>query len=135
MLARFLHWASRIFLGGIFLYAGYTKLENPLQFAVAVEGYQLLSPKQVIWLIKIIPWLEMGLGSALLAGIYMRGTAAFAAGMVVFFIGLMLVTYLRGIDADCGCFGMGEKISQLTLVRDAFIILPALYLIIRPRVK
>jgi uncharacterized membrane protein YphA (DoxX/SURF4 family) len=130
-----LHWVCRLFLGCIFIYAGYTKLENPLQFAVAVEGYKLLSPNLVIWAIKILPWLEISLGAVLLLGIMIRYTAALIGGFLALFIVVMLVTYLRGIEADCGCFGIGEKISPFTLVRDSFFILPALYLYFNPRIK
>ena len=59
MIWRILHWACRLFLGGIFIYAGYSKLENTLQFAVAVEGYQLLSAHLVISVVKVLPWLEI----------------------------------------------------------------------------
>jgi uncharacterized membrane protein YphA (DoxX/SURF4 family) len=132
MIPRILHWTCRIFLGGIFIYAGYTKAENPLQFAVAVEGYQLLSPGSVIWVVKILPWLEIILGIALISGIKIRYTAGFAGAFLTFFIGVMVVTFLRGIEVDCGCFGVGEKISPFTLARDAFFILPALFLVTQP---
>jgi uncharacterized membrane protein YphA (DoxX/SURF4 family) len=135
MIPRILHWACRIFLGGIFVYAGYTKVENPLQFAAAVEAYRILSPYLVIWVVKIQPWLEIVLGVALILGIAIRYTAAFAGGLFLFFIGIMLITYLRGIEADCGCFGVGEKISPLTLVRDTLFILPALYLFAQPWIE
>lgn len=135
MIWRILHWACRLFLGGIFIYAGYTKLENPLQFAAAVEAYQLLPPHLVIWVVKILPWFEISLGAALAAGFATRYTAAVAGGFLAVFIGVMFVTYLRGIEADCGCFGVGERISPFTLARDALFILPALFLIIQPRLE
>jgi hypothetical protein len=47
---------------------------------------------------------------------------------MLFFIALLTITYLRGIDADCGCFGSGAKISPLTILRDSLMLLPALYL-------
>ena len=135
MITHILRWACRLFLAGTFIYAGYTKLENPLQFAAALEAYQLLSPGMVIWVIKVLPWLEVVLGVALLLGIFIRFTAAFAGGLLVFFIGIMLITYLRGIEADCGCFGVGERISPFTLSRDTLFIIPALYLYFQPWIE
>jgi uncharacterized membrane protein YphA (DoxX/SURF4 family) len=132
MLPRLLHWACRIFLAVIFIYAGYTKLENPLQFAVAAEGYQLLSPGAVVWMVKILPWVEILLGVALLSGLWIRYTAGFTVIFLAFFIGVMFVTFLRGIEADCGCFGIGERISPFTLARDSLFILPAIFLVIQP---
>ncbi|MBI4766428.1 MAG: DoxX family membrane protein [Deltaproteobacteria bacterium] len=129
---KILHWNCRIFLAGIFIYAGYTKIVNPLQFAAAVEGYQLLSPDSVILVARILPWVEVILGIALIAGLMIRYTAAFAVAFLTFFIGIMLATYLRGIEADCGCFGIGERISPFTLARDSLFILPALFLVFQP---
>jgi uncharacterized membrane protein YphA (DoxX/SURF4 family) len=123
---------SRFVLAAIFIYAGYTKVENPLQFAVAVESYQLLPPNGVLWVVRILPWIEIILGLALLSGIKIRYTASFTIGFLLFFIGVMLITYLRGIEADCGCFGIGEKISPFTLLRDALFMLPAFVLLINP---
>lgn len=131
MIYRILHWACRIFLGGIFLYSGYTKIENPLQFAAAVEGYQLLSPGLVLWVVKILPWLEIVLGGVLLLGFKIRYTAALAASLLLFFTLIMLATYLQGIETDCGCFGVGERVSPFTLVRDSLFILPALFLVVQ----
>ena len=127
-----LHWISRILLAVVFIYAGYAKLKNPLQFAVAVEGYKLVSSGMVLLIVKVLPWVEIILGAALLLGIQIRFTAAITCGFLLFFIGLMLITYLRGIEADCGCFGVGEKISPLTLIRDASFLLPAFYLYLQP---
>lgn len=128
-----LHWVSRLFLVGIFIYAGYTKLENPLQFAVVVEGYKLLPPGIVVWVVEILPWIEIALGISFLLGIKIRYAAGFAGGLLLLFIGVMLITYLRGIEADCGCFGVGEKISPTTLIRDVLFMLPALYLYLQAR--
>jgi putative oxidoreductase len=133
MIPHLLHWACRFFLGGLFIYAGYTKGENPLQFAVALEAYQLLSPNSVIWVVKTLPWLEIVLGATLILGITVRYTAALAGALLTLFVAVMLVTYLRGIEADCGCFGIGARISPFTLARDFLFILPAFYLVLKPK--
>ncbi len=132
IIPHILHWACRLFLGGIFIYAGYTKVGNPLQFAAAVEAYQLLSPNLVIWVVKILPWLEITLGILLVLGILIRYTAGVAGVLLLFFVSVMLVTFLRGIEADCGCFGLGEKISIFTMGRHTLFILPALFLVVQP---
>jgi uncharacterized membrane protein YphA (DoxX/SURF4 family) len=135
MIQRILHWACRLFLGGIFIYAGYTKVENPLQFAAAIEAYKLLPPAIVLWVVKVLPWIEIVLGVCVLAGIMIRYTAALAGALLALFIAAMLVTYLRGIEADCGCFGIGERISPLTLARDTLFLLPAVFLAAQPWIE
>ena len=38
--------------------------------------------------------------------------------VLTLFFGLMVRAYVRGETIDCGCFGPGEAISPLTLLRD-----------------
>jgi len=132
MTIRILHWASRIIIAAIFIYAGYTKVQAPIQFAAAIEKYQLLPPGAVLWVVKILPWSELVLGVMLIVGIKIRYFAGTAAAILSFFVVVMAVTYARGIEADCGCFGLGEPISPLTLLRDTLFIVPAAFLVAQP---
>lgn len=132
MALRTLHWICRIFLAVIFAYAGYTKAVNPIQFAAAIEKYQILPPAAVLWVVWTLPWVEIILGAILLIGIKIRYFAGLAFGILLLFVVVMAVTYARGIEADCGCFGIGEPISPLTLLRDSLFMLPALFLVAQP---
>jgi uncharacterized membrane protein YphA (DoxX/SURF4 family) len=132
MAIKTIHWCCRLFLAAMFIYAGYTKLDNELQFAAAVEAYKLLAAGQVMWVVYVLPRFEILLGIALLVGPWIRYSAAFTAAFLGFFILVMLVTYLRGIEADCGCFGIGERISPRTLLRDSLFTLPAVFLAVQP---
>ena len=132
---KVLHWACRLFLAWLWIYAGYTKIQSPLQFAGAIEGYDLLPSAAVIWVADTLPWLEVLLGIVLLTGPKVRWSAMASAGLLAFFIVILTITYFRGIEANCGCFGVGERISPLTLLRDSLFILPALFLIFQPRVE
>ena len=82
---KIVNWCCRIFLAVIFIYAAYTKIENPLQFAAAIEAYQLLPPSIVIWVVKVLPWLEVGLGVAVLLGPLVRFSAASITAFLAFF--------------------------------------------------
>ncbi len=131
MIDKLLHWISRLGLGGLFIYAGFTKLypaENQFLFEMAVSSYQLLPVPAVNLVALVLPWTEIALGVMLLVGWRLRYFATFAAGLLGLFIGAMTITYLRGIEADCGCFGLGEPISSYTLLRDSFVLLMALFL-------
>jgi uncharacterized membrane protein YphA (DoxX/SURF4 family) len=127
-----LHWVSRIFIAAIFIYAGYTKVLAPIQFAAAIEKYQILPPGGVLWVVKTLPWIEIVLGILVLLGVKIRYFAGAAASLLAFFVVVMAVTYARGIEADCGCFGIGEPISPLTLLRDTLFIIPAAFLVAQP---
>jgi uncharacterized membrane protein YphA (DoxX/SURF4 family) len=135
MVFRILHWACRLVLAGIFLYTGYIKIESPLQFAAVLSGYQLFPEALILPLSQYFPWVEIALGVLLLAGWKIRYIAVAASGLLAAFITVLAVTYFRGIDANCGCFSFEDRIRPLTLVRDALILLPAVYLVVEPSVR
>ncbi len=134
MPGKVLYWISRLGLGLLFIYAGFTKLyppENRLLFEMAVSAYQILPVPGVIAVARVLPWFEIALGLLLLVGWKLRYFATVAAVLLGIFIGAMTITYLRGIEADCGCFGLGEPITPKTLLRDTGILLLAVFLAVR----
>lgn len=133
MTARLLHWISRVGLGAVFVYAGFVKVyprRHQLAFAMDLSTYQLLPEWAVVLVAETLPWMEILLGLALWSGWKLRYFAAFTGLLLTGFISVMLITYARGIEANCGCFGPGEAISPYTLLRDSLILAPALYLAI-----
>ncbi len=128
MIFRTLHWGCRILLAGIFLYTGYIKLKSPLQFAAVLYGYKLFPDWIILPLSDYFPWVEIALAILLLVGWKIRYVSFAACGLLMMFILVLALTYLRGIDANCGCFSFEDRITPLTLARDALILLPALYL-------
>jgi putative oxidoreductase len=134
-LLRILHWACRLILAGIFLYSGYVKIREPLQFAASLMAYQLLPATWIYPVAQYFPWAEVVLGIWLLSGFRIRLAATAASGLIVFFIVILTITYARGIEADCGCFGSGDRISPFTLLRDSLFLVPALFLVLEPRLR
>ena len=132
-LDRTVRWIARLVLAGVFLYAGYSKaypVEHRLQFEITLSTYQLLPPWAVIAVARVLPWLEIALGVLLLVGWQLRYFAAFTALLLTAFMIAMGITYARGIEANCGCFGFGEPISPQSLLRDSAFLVLALYLAI-----
>jgi uncharacterized membrane protein YphA (DoxX/SURF4 family) len=132
---RIIHWLCLLLLAGIFLFTGYIKWQNPLQFAVAIEGYKL-APQALVWpLATYLPWMEMALGAFLLSGWKPKYSAMATAALLLFFIAIITITYARGIDADCGC-GLGEeRISPMAIARDSLFLIPALFLIFESQIR
>ena len=131
MTGRVLHWLCRLALGALFIYAGFTKVYPPdhqFLFEMAVSAYQLLPVWAVIVVARALPWFEMTLGLVLILGWKLRYTSTLTALIVSGFIAAMAITYARGIEADCGCFGFGEPISPFTLARDSLLLVMAVYL-------
>jgi uncharacterized membrane protein YphA (DoxX/SURF4 family) len=95
----------RLVLGGLFVYAGAVKALDPLDFAQSIRNYQLTGQSLSFVAAVILPWVEILSGLALLSGVGKRGAALVITGLLALFIVLTLITMLRGLDVDCGCFG------------------------------
>jgi uncharacterized membrane protein YphA (DoxX/SURF4 family) len=132
---KIVHCFCRIALAGIFLYSGYTKIKAPLEFAASLSAYKLFPSNLIFPIADYFPWVEILLAIALLVGWKIRYVGVAAAGLLSFFLCILAITYFRGIEADCGCFGSGDRISPLTLARDFTFLLPALFLIFEPRLR
>jgi uncharacterized membrane protein YphA (DoxX/SURF4 family) len=132
MTLRILHWLCRLFLAGVFLYSGYVKVQSTLQFAATITSYKLAPVSLVLPLAKYLPWVEIALGVLLLVGWKIRYVSYATIGILAFFIGVLTLTWFRGIDAECGCFGSGERITPLTIARDTLFLLPAIFLAVAP---
>lgn len=133
MTIKTLHWLCRLILAGVFIYSGYVKIQEPLQFAVAISGYKLVPENLIFPMAKYLPWFEIILGAAILIGWKIRYFSAAAAALLLVFIAVLGITIARGIEANCGCFSLDEPISPLTVLRDSLILIPALYLAFEPR--
>jgi hypothetical protein len=64
----------------------------------------------------------------LVTGRLPRISSVAASALLALFFGLMVRAYAKGDTIDCGCFGPGEAISPLTLLRDGSLLLGALFL-------
>jgi uncharacterized membrane protein YphA (DoxX/SURF4 family) len=106
-----------------------------LQFAVAISGYKLVPENLVFPLAQYLPWVEIALGLAVLIGWKIRYFAAGAASLLVFFMVILTITYFRGIEASCGCFGLDDPISLKTIARDSSFLIPALYLAVESKIR
>ena len=127
-LATIVEWLCRLFLAGLFIVAGYAKLAHRFEFELAIESYQILPVWGVIAVARTLPWLEIALGLFLLRGWKLHWFASASAALLGFFLATMAITYARGVEATCGCFGLGEPVSPRTLLRDTLFFLPAVYL-------
>ena len=120
--SSWLELAARWILGLTFIYASYSKILYPADFAKIIFGYELF-PHALINLIAIIlPFLELVSGVALICGIYPRSSVLIINMLLAAFIVLLSVNLIRGHEFDCGCFAFRNSESTATaegtLVRD-----------------
>jgi putative oxidoreductase len=108
----------RVVVGGIFLISGLAKLADPVRFLLTLREFQLLPGVLESFLAVYLPWLEFLLGLCLVFGILHRTASLLIAGLNGFFIVAIGSVMARGIEVDCGCFGLLADVLHLPDMAD-----------------
>lgn len=106
--------AGRVFLAGIFLWAGTVKLMNPLDFADSIATFKLLGVRWINLQALALPWFEVICAVALLIGSQRRSALTALFGLTVMFALALFSAIVRGIPVDCGCFGSEDPSKYST---------------------
>lgn len=121
---------ARLLAGGALLVAGAIKLTGgPLAFALSIRSFDLVPDALALASAYFLPWFEIGLGAALVAGIWNRQAGLLAAGVYAIFTAALASVILRGMDVDCGCFGDlfgGSTVSWMTIARNGLFVAASL---------
>jgi uncharacterized membrane protein YphA (DoxX/SURF4 family) len=114
--------AARLVVGGVFVFAGLSKLALPHAEVVAqIQQYTVIPKVLTPWIATVLPWVEALSGGALLIGFMTTPAAWLVSAQLTAFCLLMLIVVVAGIEIeDCGCFGqVGWKETPLqVLLRD-----------------
>lgn len=111
----------RLYLGGVFVVAGYGKILEPFDFALSIATYQILPLTLVNLFAILLPWLELFTGVFLIVGLLTKENAFLVSLMMVMFTAALGIALSKGLQINCGCFASGEaavEISYRTLLRD-----------------
>ncbi|MDD2710614.1 MAG: DoxX family protein [Verrucomicrobiae bacterium] len=112
---------GRAALAGVFLYAAILKIREPLDFADAIDGFQILSARWINLLALALPWLE-ALTALLLFAPLRRMALGMTLALTVLFGVALSSAMFRGLAIDCGCFGPSVPHAlPYALARDAFL--------------
>jgi len=104
------HWLPRLLVGGGFVLAGLLKIAAPATFAESVANFRLLPGGLVNLTAILLPWLELVVGSCVLANLWTRTASLLAVGMAAIFAAAIVSALARGLNIECGCFGtLGAK--------------------------
>jgi uncharacterized membrane protein YphA (DoxX/SURF4 family) len=88
---------GRVLLGLILVFGAYTKLhfngawhfrDYYFFFAMAIGSYRTLPLGEVEWLARVLPWVELTLGTLLIAGFGTRWVALITSALLVFMASL-----------------------------------------------
>ncbi|PYJ51305.1 MAG: hypothetical protein DME87_03835 [Verrucomicrobia bacterium] len=132
VLSRIVWRIVDVIVGGIFIFAGLTKIfdldrliadvrhirlgnflldlqhlqfASPMGFANDIDNYKILPWTIGVGLASYLPWLEIFCGLALiLRRLYLGGLSILTALISVFIVAA-IAAKVRGLDITCGCFG------------------------------
>ena len=124
---------TRVFIGGMFIYLGWTKALDPVTFLKSIREFDIL---QTPWKMNVVaawlPWFEVWCGSLLMLGVGVRASAFSLGALLVAFTSMVLWRALNlysaggiafcEIQFDCGC-GNGEVIVCHKIVQNVALIL------------
>jgi len=130
--ASSLYLVLRLVVGGVFVFAGALKLADPAAFAMAIDGYGMVSWSTAKLLAHVLPVVEIVSGLGVILDI--RGALALIVAQLLVFVGVVGWAVHLGLNVDCGCFGPsaqpdgGSGDLKETLVRDGALLAGCLVL-------
>jgi uncharacterized membrane protein YphA (DoxX/SURF4 family) len=108
-----LSFVFRIIIGGIFLISGLAKISDPIRFMLTLREFRLFPEIIIPFTVIYIPWLEFILGLFILVGIMHRTASLILSCLIWSFTLAIASVILRGIEIDCGCFGLFADMLKL----------------------
>jgi len=132
---RYAFLLARLIVGGVLMYAGFSKAINPVaEFAAAIDVYRIIPTPWVTTVATIIPWIEFYTGVFILFGFFGRLGAAFSTMFFTVFLTVFVTSIFRGIHLEsCGCFGSGLSLTLPQAISfDLLLFILSAYLVIKP---
>lgn len=119
---KYIDWFSRIFVGGLFIFSGLIKLNDPIGTQIKLSEYFVVFTEDFgSFFHAFIPWalelgmimivLEVVLGVAILLYWRMNISTWVLLGLMVFFTILTFYSAYFNKVTDCGCFGDAIKLT------------------------
>jgi len=101
----YLTLATRIALGGTFIFAGVAKLVDIGLFVNLVQEYRLLHGTLVQIYGYTLPAVEVAIGVLIVLGLLLRLSASISILAIISFIVAKSFALYHGLEIPCGCFG------------------------------
>jgi putative oxidoreductase len=98
-----------VIIAAVFIYAGATKISDPVGFANDIDNYKILPWPIAVRLAFYLPWLEILCGLALISRRLYLGGLSILVSLTSIFIIASISAKIHGIDITCGCFGHASK--------------------------
>jgi uncharacterized membrane protein YphA (DoxX/SURF4 family) len=119
---KYIDQFSRFFVGGLFIFSGLIKLNDPIGTEIKMEEYfEVFTQDFGSFFHYFIPWaleigmimivLELALGAAILINYRMNLTTWVLLALMIFFTFLTFYSAYFNKVTDCGCFGDAIKLT------------------------
>jgi len=140
MLKKSIDVFSRVFVGGLFIFSGLIKLNDPIGTEIKMHEYfEVFSSDFGSFFELFIPWsleiamamiiLEIVIGVAVLMFFRMNLTSSVLLGLLTFFTFLTFYSAYFNKVTDCGCFGDAIKLTPWeSFTKDVILMVFALHL-------
>lgn len=112
-------FVAAIALGVTFLVSSVGKLRDRGAFVLGVLEYRVLPPPLAMAYGRVLPFVELVCGLALVAGLWPVWAGLLSAALLLSFLVAVAINLARGRRLDCHCFGsqQSEPLGWTTLVR------------------
>lgn len=140
MFQRIADQLSRFFVGGLFLFSGFIKLNDPVGTKIKLEEYfEVFAQDFHSFFHVFVPYaleiavllivLELVIGVAVLIYYRMRITTVLLLLLMIFFTFLTFYSAYFNKVTDCGCFGDAIKLTPWeSFTKDIILMVPVLHL-------
>ena len=116
----------RIFIGGVFILSGISKLLDIPAFAKVVHEFDILPDLLITPFSVALPIVELAAGLLVVLGLFVRPALIFIMMMLVAFIAV-IIPNLGGenVISECGCFGglLRSRVGIDLLIRDVIFLI------------
>jgi hypothetical protein len=96
-------------LGLVFVVAGVSKLFRPYDFLSAIYAYGLTGPAAGFWVARLLPWVEVTTGCALLTGMLKRGAGVSSVLLSIIFVYAKIHAIHEDKQIGCGCIVTADR--------------------------
>jgi len=119
-----------VIVGGILIYAAIPKIIAPNAFYLDILGYNIIGMLFSKILAISLPWVELLSGAGIIIGVWYLSSLRIAQWLYSVFVVLLIITLIRGINTDCGCFGSaGGQVTWWHVIGDMVLLLITTFLI------
>lgn len=131
-------FVARFYMAFVWFKAGLHKVNTYMDTSQSITAYKIFTPEFSGYLATIIGPLEIAGGVLLLLGIFLKQSSKVATIVLILFIIGMGQAWARGLNIECGCFGVQPSSNPTaahfatSIARDFLFVFLTVWTIYRP---